>query len=125
MSGKLLRAVPTLRVEDAMRSVAFYGEQLGFKEDWRHQHAPALPWFVSLSRDGLSVFLTEHPECAAGALVYFYVADVDDLFRAFGARGAVTEQAPVDRPWGMREMQIRDPDGNRLRFGQHVEGVTG
>ena len=29
-------------------------------------------------------------------------------------RGIVAEHAPVNRPWGNREMLLLDPDGNRL-----------
>ena len=29
-------------------------------------------------------------------------------------RGILAEHQPVDRPWGNREMLVRDPDGNKL-----------
>jgi len=32
-------------------------------------------------------------------------------------KGAIIKQPPADMPWGMREMQVADPDGNVIRFG--------
>lgn len=113
--------VPFLRVADARRSVGLYCERLGFRKNWEHQLASGYPLVVSLSRGAATVFLTEHPECTAGALVYFYVADVDDLAGELGATGITVEWGPIDQPWGLREIQVQDLDGNRLRFGAEIE----
>lgn len=121
MTADLLRGIPILRISSAERSCEFYCGKLGFRKNWEHRFEPGLPWFVSISRGSVTLFLTEPPESAAGALVYLYVADVDALCREFQSRGVVLEQEPVDQPWGLREMQLRDPDGNRLRFGQDRE----
>jgi len=32
-------------------------------------------------------------------------------------RRAIIRQPPTNMPWGMREMQVSDPDGNVIRFG--------
>ena len=120
MRARLSRCVPVLRVADARRSSAFYGDRLGFALDWQHQLEPGLPLFVSVSRDGVTLFLSEHPESAPGALVYFRVDDVGTLAAELLRRDAVIDAGPVDRPWGMRELDVVDPDGNRLRFGQAI-----
>ncbi|WP_269150246.1 VOC family protein [Acaryochloris marina] len=49
--------------------------------------------------------------------MYLFVADVDALFTEFKAKGARIRQAPTNFSWGMREMNIEDPDGHRLRMG--------
>lgn len=48
--------------------------------------------------------------------MYFRVPDVDECYRNFVLNGVAVSQPPEDMPWGMREMIIIDPDGNRLRF---------
>lgn len=121
MPANLLSSVPVLQVSSATRSCEFYCGQLGFRKNWEHQFEPGLPWFVSLSRGAVTLFLTEHPESAAGALVYLHADDVDALAQELQAGGVVIEQGPISQPWGMREMQLKDPDGNRLRFGQDIE----
>ena len=50
---------------------------------WRHE--PGFPAFASVSREGHTLYLTEHPECEPGALTYLYVGDVDAWDAAFRA----------------------------------------
>jgi uncharacterized glyoxalase superfamily protein PhnB len=47
---------------------------------------------------------------------FFWVTDVDQLHEELAARGAVVQLPPTDQTWGIREMGIRDPDGNVLGF---------
>lgn len=49
---------------------------------------------------------------------YWHVRDVDAVHRAWADAG-VDVPEPVDQPWGMREMEVTDPSGNRLRIGRH------
>jgi uncharacterized glyoxalase superfamily protein PhnB len=46
--------------------------------------------------------------------------DVDALHAEFVRRGAIIQQPPVDRPWGMREMAVATPDGHRMMIGQKI-----
>jgi uncharacterized glyoxalase superfamily protein PhnB len=48
--------------------------------------------------------------------VYFLVPDVDACFAEFSGRKVEFVKLPADTPWGTREMLVKDPDGNRLRF---------
>jgi uncharacterized glyoxalase superfamily protein PhnB len=99
------------------RTRAFYADGLGFTVDWEHRFEPGFPVFAQLTRDGLSLFLSEHAgDCQVGGAAYFVVDDVDALFRDIQARGITPDEPPEDAPWGTREMNILDPDGNRLRF---------
>ncbi|MEU9577542.1 MULTISPECIES: glyoxalase superfamily protein [Streptomyces] len=101
--------IPVLRVEDAAAAVAWY-ERLGFTEQWEHRFAPGLPAFVEVARGGVRLFLSEHEgDARPGTLVHLRVRDVDAVASEFGVR-------PEDLPWA-REIELRDPDGNRLRIG--------
>jgi catechol 2,3-dioxygenase-like lactoylglutathione lyase family enzyme len=111
------RVTPQLRTTNWDRTREFYVNGLGFRVDWEHRFEPGFPVFAQLSRDGLSLFLTEHSgDCQVGGAAYIIVDDVDDLFREISARGAKLTEAPADTPWDTREMVAVDPDGNRLRF---------
>jgi catechol 2,3-dioxygenase-like lactoylglutathione lyase family enzyme len=46
--------------------------------------------------------------------LWLQVRDVDAVGRAFGDDGVEIIEPPTDKPWGLREMQIRDPDGLRI-----------
>jgi uncharacterized glyoxalase superfamily protein PhnB len=50
-----------------------------------------------------------------------FTAGVDALHDELRALGCDIERAPADYDYGMREMSLRDPDGNRITFGQEVK----
>lgn len=111
------RVVPSIRVRSYMDSKLFY-EALGFAEEWTHQFEARFPMFASISMDGMRVFLTEHAgDCQFGALVHFYVPDVDKLYTHFRTAG-ITVVEPPNNELGadLRSMSLIDPDGNRLKF---------
>jgi catechol 2,3-dioxygenase-like lactoylglutathione lyase family enzyme len=100
--------VPVLRVEDATRAVAWYG-RLGFVKEWEHQFEPGFPWFVSVARGNVRLYLSEHiGDARPDTLIHLYVRDVDTVSREFQV--AVDEEGLAGR-----ECQLVDPDGNRLR----------
>lgn len=111
------RVFPQLRMTNWERSRAFYVEGLGFHVDWEHRFEPGFPIFAQLTRDGLSLFLTEHAgDCQVGGAAYLVVEDVEAFFREISSRGISPGEPPGDTPWHTREMVVVDPDGNRLRF---------
>lgn len=105
--------VPFLRVADAEASATWYA-RLGFEIEWRHRFEPHLPLFISLSSGEARIFLSEHAgDARPDTLLYLFVEDVDAVAAEFGV---AVELAP----YGVRETQIQDPDGNRLRIGTPV-----
>lgn len=102
--------VPVLRVADAAAAVAWYA-RLGFAVEFEHRFEPHLPAYVGIRRDGARVHLSEHAgDAHPFGLAYVWVDDVDAIGIEFGID--VEEQ-----PWG-REVQLADPDGNRLRLAE-------
>ena len=101
--------VPVLRVADAARAVQWY-ERLGFRKEWEHQFEPDFPWFVSVARGNIRLYLSEHAgDAPPGSLIHLYVNDIDAVSAEF--------ELPVDEE-GLagRECDLADPDGNRLRI---------
>ena len=100
--------VPVLHVDDAARAVAWY-ERLGFAKEWAHQFEPGFPWFVSIARGNVRLYLSEHTgDARPDTLIHLYVNDVDAVAREFGV--AVNEEGLAGR-----ECALVDPDANRLR----------
>ena len=101
--------IPILRVSDAARAVTWYA-RLGFRQEWEHRFEPGMPAFTSVARGQVRLFLSEHRgDARPDTLVYLRVRDVDTIAAEF--------DVPVDQaPWA-REIELRDPDGNRLRIG--------
>lgn len=110
------RVVPALRITDYERSKAYYVETLGFTVDWEHRFESDSPVFMSIVRDGMQVYLTQHSgDCQVGGLVHFVILDVEAWYREFQERGARVAEAP-NNDLGFRNMTVTDPDGNQLRF---------
>jgi catechol 2,3-dioxygenase-like lactoylglutathione lyase family enzyme len=42
--------------------------------------------------------------------------DLDEFYQRLVAAGVEPEGAPLDRPWGERTFNVRDPDGNLIEF---------
>lgn len=104
--------IPIFRANDAKAASGWYG-RLGFEVVGEHRFSPGLPLYVFLSRGGVELHLSEHEgDARPGSLAYFWVDDVDAVATEFGV--SVSEQ-----PWG-REVELVDPDGNRLRVATRV-----
>jgi catechol 2,3-dioxygenase-like lactoylglutathione lyase family enzyme len=100
--------VPVLRVEDAARAVSWY-ERLGFQKEREHQFEPSFPWFVSVARGRVRLYLSEHEgDALPNTLIHLYVVDVDRVDKEFDV--TVDEEGLAGR-----ECALEDPDGNRLR----------
>lgn len=110
------RVIPALRITNYDRSKAYYTSKLGFTVEWEHRFEPNFPVFMSISRDGMQIYLTEHTgDCQVGGLVHFVIPDVDAWHAEFCKGGAIVAEAP-NNDLGFRNMTIKDPDGNQLRF---------
>ena len=133
----ITRVAPILKVTNMHSAIEFYGSTLGFVVDFSYSAGSDGPRYVGVSLDGHQIHLSTFAgDGLTGTSAYFYVGDVDALFRRFLAAGLKTrrhpespvDEGPVDQTWGMREVYVRDPDGNTLRFGTpipqpHDDGV--
>lgn len=126
---KMEKVIPTLRVQDARRSEQFYCGTLGFTKDWEHQFGPDFPILMSVSFTGCTLFLSEHSGPGSTGSdncdIYVRVDDVDAFHRQGSEQGLVFGKAPVDEPWGMREVAFQDPDNHRFTLGAEASGRGG
>ena len=116
-----------LFVPDVDASVRFYTEKLGFalirlergEIGGREQATFAI---VGLER---AVMLIAHksleaglalPEGGGSVHVRIMVDDVDALYQRARHNGVAITNEIADRPYGLRDFIVRDPDGFQLRF---------
>jgi catechol 2,3-dioxygenase-like lactoylglutathione lyase family enzyme len=123
--ARLTAFAAVLAVRDVGASLAFYLDRLGFREQFRLGDPPE---YAILDRDAVSLHLMPAARGDAMGLgrsnVYVFTPAVDRLHEEFREAGCAIEVPPTDFPYGMREMSLRDPDGNRITFGQDL-GATG
>ena len=113
-------AIPILPSRSLNDTLAFY-RRLGF-EGRIHSHGD----YALLTRGTVELHFFTHrvlrpAESSAGC--YVRVSDVESIYRAFASaelprKGIPRQDVLEDKPWGMREFAIVDPDGNLLRIGQ-------
>ena len=115
--------IPILPSNSIDATVAFY-ERLGF-EGGAHQHDSR---YAILRRGGIELHFFEHKtlipaESYAGS--YVRVTDVESIYRSFSSSGLPVSGIPridklENKPWGLREFAVVDPNGNLLRIGQVI-----
>ena len=113
----LCAAATVFVVKDLRRSVEHYRDALGFRTEFTYGE-PA--YYAIVERDGVTLHLlaaseTKRPPGQGG--VYVFVTGVDALYQDLKSRGAKTLNEPKDYPYGMRDFDIHDLDGNHLSFG--------
>ena len=104
------QVVPILRVADAAASVEWY-RQIGFEQVFEHRFADGMPAYVGIQRDDALIHLSEHTGDSAGpSLIYVWVDSIDPLAELFA-------MTPDEMPWA-RDIEVTDPDGNRIRLAE-------
>jgi uncharacterized glyoxalase superfamily protein PhnB len=107
---------PIFAVADVQRTVRFYCDVLGAGSEWLWGEPPCHAG-VRLGKFQLMFSLNRDlaPRCA-GAQHFFRVEDVQSWYDQHKSAGATIVQDIENKPWGLREYTVRDPDGYELRF---------
>jgi uncharacterized glyoxalase superfamily protein PhnB len=122
---------PDLVVSDVNRSVRFYKDALGLLEEDRVD-TPDGPVFAMLAREGCRImletaktqideikgFLAVHGPRAT--LTLYLTTPNLEADQARLRKAAVAFDGPVTRPYGMKEVSFRDPDGYNWTIGEKV-----
>jgi len=108
---------PVLYVRHTPRSLAYYGDKLGFTVTftWRGP-----PHYICLRLGQAVIHLHSFVPPARTSHVCIFCKGVDALYAHLTARGANMVQPIDDRPYGMRDFALTDPDGHRLVFAQGI-----
>jgi len=113
----LCSAATLFVVQDVLRSVEHYRDVLGFHTGFTYGEPT---FYAGVERDDLVIHLqaaSETKRQPGHGAVYVFVTDVDALYQELQSRGARTLNEPKDYPYGMRDFNINDIDGNQLCFG--------
>jgi GNAT superfamily N-acetyltransferase len=112
----LTGSTAVLAVADIVQTVTFYRDILGFHERWLWGDPPT---FGCVGLDKAELFLCVQPMLAGrldGLMHVFDVEDVDGLHARHRSTGAPIVSPLENKPWGVREYTVRDPNGYHLRF---------
>lgn len=111
--------IPTLPVSDLARTHRYYVDVLGFVEPWGWGDPPQYGGVQAKPLEMPAFHFTVVPGDVVPGEAYVIVDDVDGLFARVKEAGADFVVEVDDRPYGMRDFMVTDPDGNKLSFGAH------
>lgn len=114
---RLKSAEAILAVGDVVAAAKFYREVLGFEREWLWGDPPS---FGGVRWGAVQVMFCLQPDLALrvdGHQLAFFCDDINALRERHRSRGAPVISEIENKPWGMREYIVRDPNGYHLRFG--------
>lgn len=120
---QMLRSMPVIEVTDVEKSAAFYSDMLGFSPGSFFGEPPA---FCIVGRGRVTIALDRSREAGRKPqnqywAAYVYVEDVDALAGELRSRGVEIVRGPEDTSYGCREIDVTDPDGHIIGFGQDLQ----
>jgi catechol 2,3-dioxygenase-like lactoylglutathione lyase family enzyme len=116
-ASSLCGAATVFVVRDVLQSVEYFRNALGFHIEFTDGEPT---FYAGVERDGVVIHLqaaSETKRPPGHGAVNVFVTDVDALYLELKSRGAWTLNEPKDYPYGMRDFDVHDLDGNHLCFG--------
>ena len=119
-------AQPVLPVPDVAAAADWFVRVLGFDVDFLYGDAPHVHGRVKCGQPGpegwgapIYIHLSRRTSpLQTGAEIRLHIGhDIDGLHRHAIDAGATVLGAPVDQPWGLRELVLQAPGGHRLLLG--------
>jgi len=126
-SVEFLQVVPILRIFDITKADEFYLGFLGFAVDWDHRFDDNAPLYRQISRNGLTLHLSEHHgDGSPGARLRVMMRGVREFQRELcEKRYRFMRPGLETTPWGTIETGAIDPFGNSIRFYEPIAGEAG
>jgi uncharacterized glyoxalase superfamily protein PhnB len=112
---RLDSAVPIFAVADLAKALEYYERVLAFDIAWQWGSPPNL---ANVCRDHVSINLSVAAGTPTVSRVYVQMGGVDAYYERVTAAGATVTVPIGNRPYGMRDFRIVDPNGHELSFGE-------
>lgn len=113
-------SAPVFVVTDLRASLAHYQEALGFDVAFTYGE-PA--FYAGVCRDRVAIHLQaadRTPRAPGASQLTVFVSSADAIYAELRERGARIRKPPATYPYGMRDFDVEDLDGNVLVFGSEA-----
>lgn len=113
-------AIPQLPSGDIETTATFFSESLGFDIVAKYPEQK----FLIVRRERAEIHFwqaasdSEAKQIGRASSCYIRVASISSLYEEFKSRKVSFRYELTKQPWGMNEMQIDDPYGNAIKFGE-------
>lgn len=112
-------AIPLSHVRSSQEAMDFYRDTLGFtvRSTYRADPGRDDPAYHVMVRDEAILHVSSFPgDGVAGGVVNFAVTDIEQVHDDLVRRGVDVGSGVMHQTWGTREVYVRDPAGNKIRF---------
>ena len=114
----ILGCTPAFNIDSYEAAVAHYVDWLGFNLDWEWRDEPDQPVIMSVTRDGLSLFLIEEDDGTAGTTLRVYVSNLKGLVEEWNQKRPDMVKLLLEQPYEIPTAFVKDPFGNVLALEQ-------
>ena len=120
---KVEKVVPILRIFDYKKAIEFYVDWLGFTIEWEHVFEEGMPIYMQVSRDGISLHLSEHHgDTTPGTRIYIECIGLKEYHKELIDKKYKNNKPGLEKAfYGAWCMEVHDPFGNRLTFNEAIE----
>ena len=115
-------AVAVIGTDDVAGTIKYYEETLGFEQDFIWGDPPV---YAGVKSGGAELYITHDPALAEairertlGPDIFIWVEKIDKIYARHKVNNAVIEEELSERPWGVRQYVIREPNGYRLKIAE-------
>lgn len=117
------KVIPILRIFDYQKAIEFYIDWLEFQKDWDHHFEENTPIYMQVSRDGITLHLSEHHgDSTPGARVYIECTGLKEYHKKLIEKNYKFNRPGLEKSfYGTCSMEVIDPFGNRLTFNEKIE----
>ena len=117
------RQIPVLPVADLKATIKYYKTKLGFSEEWFWEDTDA-----GCGRNELFMLFNLNPTLLDAMLaasapleIIWIVEQVDDIYAEYTQKDLTLLSELENKPWGMREITIKDINGYAIRIAEPLE----
>lgn len=117
------QTIPIFRIFDVAKANEFYLDYLGFTVDFQHTFGPNMPLFMGISRDGLTLHLSEHHgDACPGATISVWMTGIDEFHRELTAKNYKYLRPGIETTfYDAKCVTVHDPFGNHIRFHENLK----
>ncbi len=113
--AQFIQGTPVLHVADVQATATFYRDILGFTWDYGDDD------YCVVWRDNSAIHFVKGDTQPAGVHLFQWVKNADAMHDEVKEAGGAIAVEIGDRPYGIRDFSVRDPNGVDVVFGQDIE----
>ena len=118
-------AVPVIGTADLAGTISYFEETLGFKQQWIWGEPPV---YAGVRAGGALLYICHDPELASAIRerrltpdIFLWVSDIGSIYEQHRAKQADITEELTERPWGVRQYVIREPNGYHLKIAESLQ----